>query len=292
MIKTYIRVELSSEGESPKQVIERMRKMGAVPVVGDYDFEMDLEDDERLFDKLDEIHRALKGSSVRYTLTTRTDAEAASVARSRHEVTHYVDQKPIELKKSLYKAKLERWREMGLDVSELEDLLERDLAHFKDASKEFLRTHLNLLSVVKDKRIPENQIDGEVLALLDEAGKSLNQIMSLTGYSEDTVTLSLGRLISSGSAQRVQRDALEIFCLIPPPAPPVRKALQVLLAKDDDEAESRILAAISPDGVLLRDLIRTAKLPREQFAKAVDALIKKEKIRRELRAKKEYYSRI
>ena len=28
MIKTYIRVELSSEGESPKQVIERMRRIG------------------------------------------------------------------------------------------------------------------------------------------------------------------------------------------------------------------------------------------------------------------------
>jgi hypothetical protein len=64
MIKTYIRVELSSEGESPKQIIERMRRMGAVPVVGDYDFEMDLDDDERLFDKLEEIHLALKGSNV------------------------------------------------------------------------------------------------------------------------------------------------------------------------------------------------------------------------------------
>ncbi len=291
MIKTYIRVEMSSEGESPKQIIERMRKMGAVPVVGDYDFEIDLEDDKRLFDKLEEIHLALKGSSVRYTLTTRTDAEAASVARSRHEVTHYVDLKPIELKKSLYKAKLERWRDMGLDVSELEELLETDLAHFKSASKDFLRTHLNHLSVVKDKRVPDNQIDGEVLALLDENGKTLGQIMSVTGYSEDTVTLSLGRLISSESARRVLKDSLEIYCLIPPPAPPVRKALQVLPATDQDEAEARILASISSDGVYSKDLLRIAKLPRDQFSTAVDALVKKEKIRKELRAKKEYYSR-
>ena len=291
MIKTYIRVELSSEGESPKQIIERMRKMGAVPVVGDFDFEMDLEDDERLFDKLEEIHLALKGSNVRYTLTTRTDAEAASVARSRHEITHYVDQKPIELKKSLYKAKLERWRDMGLDVSELEELLEKDLAHFKAASKEFLRTHLNHLSVVKDKRVPDNQIDGEILALLDENGRTLRQIMSVTGYSEDTVTLSLGRLISSESARRVQMDSVEIYCLIPPPAPPVRKALQVVPAMDQDEAEERVYASINSDGISSKDLVRIAKLPREQLAKAIDALIKKEKIRKEIRAKKEYYSR-
>jgi hypothetical protein len=291
MIKTYIRVELSSEGESPKQIIERMRRMGAVPIVGDYDFEMDLDDDERLFDKLEEIHLALKGSSVRYTLTTRTDAEAASVAKSRHEVTHYVDQKPIELKKSLYKAKLERWRDMGLDVSELEELLETDLSHFKAASKEFLRTHLNHMSVVKDRRVPDNQVDGEILALLDETGRSLSQIMSATGYSEDTVTLSLGRLISSESARRVKRDSVEIFCLIPPPAPPVRKALQVVPAMDQSEAEERVYAAINPDGISSKDLVRAARLPREQLSKAVAILIKKGRIRKELKAKKDFYSR-
>jgi hypothetical protein len=30
-------------------------------VVGDYDFEFPLGDDQRLFDRLDEIHHALKG---------------------------------------------------------------------------------------------------------------------------------------------------------------------------------------------------------------------------------------
>ncbi len=291
MIKTYIRVELSSEGESPKQIIERMRKLGGVPVVGDYDFEIDLDDDERLFDKLEEIHLALKGSSVRYMLTTRTDADAASVARSRHEVTHYVDQKPIELKKSLYKAKLERWRDMGLDVSELEELLEKDLTHFKSASKEFLRTHLNHLSVVKDKRIPDNQVDGEILALLDENGMTLSQIMSATGYSEDSVTLSLGRLISSESARRIQKDTVETYCLIPPPAPPIRKALQVMPAMNQDESEERVYASINSAGVSSKDLVRIARLPREQLAKAIEALIVKGKIRKEVRAKKEFYYR-
>ena len=223
MIKTYIRVELSSEGESPKQVIERMRKIGAVPVVGDYDFELALSEDERMFDKLEEIHHVLRGSGVRYTVTTRTDVLPDQSSRSRQQVTHYVDQKPVELKKAVYKAKLERWREMGLDVSELESLLEEDLDSFKEASKMFLRTHLDLLSVVKDKRSEEYLQDGQILALLDEEGKSISDLAARTGYSEDQLTLSLGRLISSGSATRAQRGVVEVYRMVPPPAPQVRK---------------------------------------------------------------------
>ena len=290
MIKTYVRVELGSEGESPKQVIERMRRIGAVPVVGDYDFEISLDDDERLFDKLEEIHHALKGSNVRYSLTTRTDAEAASMAQSRHEVTHYVDLKPVELKKSLYKAKLERWREMGLDVADLESLLEKDLEHFKAASKEFLRTHLDNLSVVKDRK-PESHVDGQVLARLDEKGKTIAELISATGFSEVEVTLSLGRLISSGSAQRVQKDSTEVFCLVPPPAPTVRRALRLVPARDEDDAERRVFDAVTTDGVSSKDLVKAAMLPREQLTKAVSSLTKKGKIKNERRGNKEYYIR-
>ena len=291
MIKTYIRVQISSEGESPKQIIERMRKIGAVPIVGDYDFELKLEDDKRLFDKLEEIHHSLRGANVRYTLTTRTDIDVETLAKNRHEVTHYVDQKPVELKKALYKAKLDRWKEMGLDVSELEPLLETDLDHFKTASKEFLRTHLDQLSVVKDRR-PESEVDGQVLALIDEVGKSLVEISSATGFTEDQVTLSVGRLISSGSARRVQKGSEEVYCLIPPPAPIVRKALELAPAGSDEEAQKRVLESIRADGISTKELIRAAKLPREQFAKAVSQLKEKGTIRVVMKAKKEFYFKV
>jgi predicted Rossmann fold nucleotide-binding protein DprA/Smf involved in DNA uptake len=292
MIKTYIRVDLSSEGESPKQVIERMRKIGAVPVVGDYDFELALGDDERLFDKLEEIHHTLRGSSVRYTVTTRTDVEAEGSARSRQQVMHYVDQKPVELKKSLYKAKLERWKDMGLDVSELERLLDRDLDKFKAASKDFLKTHLDRLSIIKDKHPPENRIDGEILALLDEDGKTMEQIITTTGYFEDQVTLSIGRLISAGSARRLQRNSVEVFCLVPPPAPQIRKAVEVVPAMSEDEAKARVYENVPPDGVSFKELFRAAKLPREQLAKAIESLEGEGKIRSEKRGKKENLYRL
>jgi len=290
MIKTYIRVELSSEGESPKQIVERMRRIGAVPMVGDYDFELRLTEDERLFDKLEEVHRALRGSNVRYALTTRTDAEAEEMVRSKREITHYVGEKPVELKKGLYKAKLDRWKEMGLDVSELEELLEKDLESFKSASKQFLRTHLDQM-VVKDKSPANNIIDMHVLAVLDEKGRDMKDLANTTKYSEEQVTLSLGRLISSGSVTRSQVGEVEKFLLSPPPAPPshFRKTVEMTPAKSDIEAESRILDSISADGSSSRDLIRAAKLPRDQFVKALKSLQKEGKVRIVKKNQKEFY---
>jgi hypothetical protein len=277
MIRTFIRVELSSEGESPKEVVERMRQIGATPVVGDFDFELDLGDDERLFDRLEDIHHALRGSSVRYSVTTRTDVEATD-DRKNH-VTPLVDQKATELKKKLYKAKLDRWRELGLDVEELEKLLDDDMDRFKAVSKDFLKTHLDKLSVVKDKHTADNQLDGEVLSLLDEQGKTIPDIMSLTGYSEEQVTLSLGRLISAGSTTTETRDQTEVYKLVPPPAPLVRKQVVVLAAGSEEDAEQRVLKSLRPGGVTRGQLIRGSRLPTEQATKAIASLSKRGLVR-------------
>lgn len=287
MIRTFIRIELSSEGESPKEVVERMRQIGAMPVVGDYDFELSLGDDERLFDRLQDIHHALRGSNVRYSVVTRTDIEEVGEIRTR--VTPLVDQKATELKKKLYREKLDRWREMGLDVEELERLLEEDMDKFKEVSKTFLKTHLDNMSVVKDKHPPENQLDGEVLSLLDEQGKSIPDIMALTGYSENQITLSLGRLISAGSTVTERQGQAEIYKLVPPPAPAVRKQLIVQPASSEDEAEKRILKALKPSGVTRGQLMRGSKLPPEQATKAIASLSKKGMVRVVRRGKDAFF---
>lgn len=223
MIKTYVRVEMSSEGESPVQIIERMRKIGAVPVVGDYDFELPVPEDVRIFDKLEEIHKALSGSKVRYTVTTRNEGAAEAPGAGKKQVGHYAEMRPQELRKAVYRAKLERWKEMGLDVSDLEGMLDQDLDKFKEASKQFLRTRLDHMSVIKDRKSEDNIIDGQILAILDETGKTLQELVSSSGFAEEQVTLSLGRLISSGSATRVLMDDIEIYRMVPPPAPAVKK---------------------------------------------------------------------
>jgi len=290
MIKTYIRVQLGSEGESPKKVIERMRKIGAVPVVGDFDFELTVGDDERLFDRLEDVHKALKGSDVRYTLTTLTDAEAKGIEGGK-VITHRADQRPVELKKALYKAKLGRWKEMGLDVSELEKILDVDIESFKSASREFLRTHLDHMSIVKDRKSEDNEVDGQVLALLEEKGLSLNAIISATGFSEEQALLSLGRLIASGSATRVQEGSLELYRLVPPPAPVVRKVVAEVPAETGDEANKRILESIASDGSSLKDIIRASRLPRKQVEDGLEQLASEGKITKAGKGRTEVFVR-
>ena len=286
MIKTYVRVELGSESESPKQIVERMRKIGAVPIVGDFDFEVRITEDQRLFDKLDEIHEALKGSHVLYTLTTLSDAEAAGKYSL---VAHYVDQKPLELRKALYKAKLERWRMMGLDVSELQMLLETDVEKFKEASKDFLRTHLDHMSVVKDARSQDNVVDGQVLALLDESGKTLSDIISITGFSEEEVMLSMGRLISAGSAMRIIKESTELYCLVPPPAPAVRKTVMPVPASNEAEARNRAWEAIVAEGSTDKEILRVSRLPREQLKQALDAFVSQGTVKIVRKGKRDVY---
>jgi hypothetical protein len=280
MSKIYVKLVLSSEGESPKRIVERMKRIGALPLVGDFDFELELPPDERLFEKLDTIHKALKGSRARYTVTTLAEAsrplEGDTAARP---IAILEDLKPADTKKEVYRKKLDRWREMGLDVSELERLLDTDMVHFKEASKEFLRTHLNNVSVVSDRHPQENQRDGEVLALLSEDGKTIEDLSSTTGHSEEQVTLSLGRLISSGSARVDASDTEERYVLIPPPAPPPVKKLRTLPAEDAEEAEDRVFSALSATGTTRDQLLRATRLPEEQLSKALASLSKKGRIR-------------
>lgn len=279
MNKIFVKITLSSEGESPKRLVERMKRIGALPLVGDFDFELALNPNERLFDKIETIHHALKGSRVSYTVTTLADVsrplEGDTAARP---IAPLIDLKPPEMKKEVYRAKIQRWREMGLDVSELESLLETDIDQFREASKDFLKTHLSQFSVISDKHPPDSQMDGQVLALLGESGRTIEEISKVTGYPEDQVTVSLGRLISSGSARRFQEDGVEKYVLIPPPAPPVKR-LRLLPAEDEEEAEDRILNAIAPNGSTRGEILRATRLPENQASTGLRSLSDKGKIR-------------
>jgi len=169
---------------------------------------------------------------------------------------------------------------MGLDVSEREEVLDADMSLFKEASKEFLRTHLNSMSVVRDKHPPDIQLDGEVLALLNEEGKTIAVLAKTTGHSKEQVTLSLGRLISSGSATLTGSGKVEMYVLVPPPAPPLtKKKLRTLPAEDDEEAEDRVYSALAPSGTTRVQVLRATRLPDEQLSKALASLSKKGRIR-------------
>jgi len=203
MTKTLIRVELSSEGESPKQIIERMRRIGAIPVIGEYDFELDIADDQRLFERLEEVHVALRGSGVRYTVTTRPSTHGPATAAE-------LLASP-EVRRRVYEAKLQRWRSMGLDVSPLETVLARDPEAFREASRAFLRANLGRLGVVRDTEAQLDERATKVHEAIAERGSTLSRLLKATELAEAELLTALARLISAGRIRRVKRGATELY---------------------------------------------------------------------------------
>jgi hypothetical protein len=71
-MKTYLKLQFSSEGEVPSKIAKLLENLGWKPIVGDRDFVMIWDSGEGFggvyLNKLDELHRTLKGTNVRYTL--------------------------------------------------------------------------------------------------------------------------------------------------------------------------------------------------------------------------------
>lgn len=72
-MKTYIKMVFSSEGVGPKEIIAEMTKHGFTPVVGAQDFHIVWEKGEMkaYLDKIDKMHKALKGMNIQYQLDTQ-----------------------------------------------------------------------------------------------------------------------------------------------------------------------------------------------------------------------------
>ncbi|MEM3525579.1 MAG: hypothetical protein QXQ54_08045 [Thermoplasmata archaeon] len=68
--RTYVRFEFSSEGASPAEIIRIMTSLGFQIVQGHHDFMIDYHNDGEFLEITERLHRALRGTNVRYTLTT------------------------------------------------------------------------------------------------------------------------------------------------------------------------------------------------------------------------------
>lgn len=78
MIKTYVKLQFDSKGAKPSEVIRLLKQAGWSPVIGDFDFEKSLRPGESLFEALDQIHEALDGTGVHYSVTTRNIGDSGS----------------------------------------------------------------------------------------------------------------------------------------------------------------------------------------------------------------------
>lgn len=72
-MKLCIKFYFSSEGVSPLEVIKRIRKIGFLPEVGDYDAVVKLDRPEDYTQVVEKLYSTMKGTKVTYTLTTKKE---------------------------------------------------------------------------------------------------------------------------------------------------------------------------------------------------------------------------
>lgn len=70
-MRIYIELYFSSDGTDPLEILEKMKDLGFDPVVGRYDFAKDYETPEEYKEIVNDLTQVLKGTDVRYSLTTR-----------------------------------------------------------------------------------------------------------------------------------------------------------------------------------------------------------------------------
>ncbi len=78
MMKTYIKLTFNSEGERPSEIVDLLHGLGFKPQKGEYDMVYDWGDKAELSDAIrfaDQIHSALEGHNVLYSIETDTFEE-------------------------------------------------------------------------------------------------------------------------------------------------------------------------------------------------------------------------
>ena len=72
---TYVKVFVSADGASPKEIIRRMKELGFKPLMGEDDFVIEWEkgDTKKYSALIEKMHQSLNGTGARYTLITEKD---------------------------------------------------------------------------------------------------------------------------------------------------------------------------------------------------------------------------
>jgi hypothetical protein len=288
MIKIYVKFVINSGAESPKKLVDRLRRIGGTPLIGEHDVEIPLDENERLFHKLEAVHRALKGSGAYYSVSTGIEG----IGRVANDVPYLDQRKNLEIRKKFYRAKLARWKEMGIDTAVLEELLDKDLDKFKEISKAYIREHLERGKVVEGSPRDLKQVDEMILEAVDDLGVSLTSICKMCELSEKEVMMSLGRLISTGKVRRNVKGEKEIYIRAVRKRGGATPSVDITPAKSEAESIQRVLSAIRTKGSTVKQICRDSRLPEGQVMDALAELLKSKRLRSAKRGRGSVYLRV
>jgi hypothetical protein len=200
-MKAYIKVVYSSDGMSPAQVEGIFNDHGFQRMNGQQAFESEVADAGDCQVKLEALHPALKGTGIRYLLTSGKPFEGpASTVPSCRE-------------------RLEKWRDTGIDVDELSDLLENDVVGFRRRAAEMTGVQFERIAVEKEKEIAEKQakekaegIKKRAMELMTSSeGHTFMELVKASGMEEDEMQAMLLDFVEKGKIKAEQRGRHVVY---------------------------------------------------------------------------------
>ena len=150
--------------------------------------------------KLEDLHPALKGTGIRYMLTSGKPFEGAGTGPSCRE-------------------RLEKWRDTGIDVDELADLLENDVGSFRNRAAEMTAIQFERIAAEKEKELREKEAKEKAEAIRKRAvdllssseGHTFMELVKASGMEEDDLQQMLLDLVEKGKINAQQRGRHVVY---------------------------------------------------------------------------------
>jgi hypothetical protein len=70
-MRLYVRLMFSSEGQNPVDVVRKLEAIGFAMEVGNYDVSAGFQEPQKYAELVTDLRKALKGTDVLYSLTTK-----------------------------------------------------------------------------------------------------------------------------------------------------------------------------------------------------------------------------
>jgi hypothetical protein len=203
-MKAYIKVVYSSEGMSPVKVEGIFNDHGFHKLNGQQAFESEVADSSDFQEKLESMHSALKGTGVRYMLTSGKPFEGAPGAGP------------------TCRERLEKWRDTGIDVDELADLLENDVSSFRRRAMEMTTIQFERIASEKEKELREKEAREKAEAIKKRAlelmasteGHTFMELVKDSGMEEDELQSMLLDYVDKGKIKAEQKGRHVVYVAI------------------------------------------------------------------------------
>jgi DNA-binding transcriptional MerR regulator len=187
-MKAFVKVIHFSDGRSPAEVEAAMKGLGFEKVKGASLFEAEVADEAAGSALIERMHLALKGANLIY------EPGVGRAPEPSQEAAHG------------YKERMAHWRDVGLDVDELADLLQYDSDRFRARGLEMFRAQLDRVVMEREREIRELEAKERLErarekvanAVKDPGGQTFQQLAAVAMVDEEILTHMLDEMVRKG----------------------------------------------------------------------------------------------